>query len=238
MSEYFLQLRLISDTTFGRGDGVSGLVDAEVEHDTLGLPFLRGRALKGLLAEECANILHAFERQGQQMDEWRKAADLLFGQPGSTLSDDGAMRVGDAQIPEKVRQAVKAAIDYQQREHEPEKAVLASEVLDAMTAIRRQTAIEVDGTPKKGSLRSARVVLRETIFESSLSFDFDPSATASHRELALLAACVASLRRVGSGRNRGRGRVAASLVSRANAAETDLTPEGLKKFDELNKEAL
>lgn len=29
-----LHLKLLSDTTFGRGDGVSGLVDQEIEHDT------------------------------------------------------------------------------------------------------------------------------------------------------------------------------------------------------------
>lgn len=63
MTAYKLQFDLRSAATFGRGDGVAGLVDEEVEHDGDGLPFLRGRTLKGLLAEECANILYALELQ-------------------------------------------------------------------------------------------------------------------------------------------------------------------------------
>lgn len=48
---YSIKIKLLSDTTFGRGDGVAGLVDQEVEHDQYGFPFLRGRTLKGLLSE-------------------------------------------------------------------------------------------------------------------------------------------------------------------------------------------
>lgn len=34
MTTLELHLKLLSDATFGRGDGVAGLVDAEVEHDS------------------------------------------------------------------------------------------------------------------------------------------------------------------------------------------------------------
>ena len=47
MPSYQLRLTLLSDATFGSGDGVAGLVDAEVQHDYVGLPFLGGRTLKG-----------------------------------------------------------------------------------------------------------------------------------------------------------------------------------------------
>jgi hypothetical protein len=33
MSLYQLRIQLLSDATFGRGDGVAGLIDQEVEHD-------------------------------------------------------------------------------------------------------------------------------------------------------------------------------------------------------------
>ena len=48
METYYLKMLLLSDTTFGRGDGVAGLIDQEVEHDPNGFPYLRGRTLKGL----------------------------------------------------------------------------------------------------------------------------------------------------------------------------------------------
>ena len=54
MPELMLQITLVSQATFGRGDGVAGLVDIEVLHDEMGLPFLHGRSLKGLLMATCA----------------------------------------------------------------------------------------------------------------------------------------------------------------------------------------
>ena len=73
MTTYLLRLTLDSDATFGRGDGLAGVVDAEVQHDDNGLPYLGGRALKGLLAEECANILFALENSGKAA-HWHGAA--------------------------------------------------------------------------------------------------------------------------------------------------------------------
>ena len=37
MNKYKLKIKLLSDTTFGRGDGVAGIADQEVEHDSYGL---------------------------------------------------------------------------------------------------------------------------------------------------------------------------------------------------------
>lgn len=192
MNTIYLHIRLESDATFGRGDGVAGLVDVEVEHDRYGIPFLRGRTLKGLLVEECANLCYAL---GDKSNAWQGDAEFLFGRPGSSLDDDGEMFVGDASLPEDLRNAIAYAIDANQFTH--------LEILDSLTSIRRQSAMTVRGAPAKGSLRSMRVVLRETIFVAELTFITIPN----HRQKALLAACVASLRRLGTGRNRGRGRV-------------------------------
>lgn len=193
-----LHLKLLSDATFGRGDGVAGLIDAEVEHDAVtGLPFLRGRALKGLLAEECANILFALSTSNPEAaSRLAKAGQFLFGKAGSTLEDDALMHVGAAMLPEELRLAVETNV--KRREFTP------ADVLDSLTAIRRQTAVdEQTGAPDEGSLRSMRVVLRDTTLTAQLDFDRDPPSD----ELALLTACVLSLRRGGTGRNRGRGRL-------------------------------
>jgi len=40
MMHLSLKFMLKTDTTFGRGDGVAGLIDSEVQHDEFGLPFL------------------------------------------------------------------------------------------------------------------------------------------------------------------------------------------------------
>ena len=72
MVTYRLKIKLLSDTTFGRGDGVAGLIDQEVEHDPYGFPYLRGRTLKGLLSEEFDNLVAVLPNQHQP--RWQEVA--------------------------------------------------------------------------------------------------------------------------------------------------------------------
>lgn len=191
MTQYRMRMRLKSDTTFGRGDGVAGFIDREVEHDRYGMPFLRGRTLKGLLSEEADNIIFALAEMQQPTDAWRKAHDALFGKPGSGLKVQSAIHFGRCQLPDAVRSAVRSS------------GAGATDVLESLTAVRRQTAMDETGVPIDGSLRAMRIVLRETPFEAIL----DCGRDLTEAEQTLLAASVKALRRVGTGRNRGRGRV-------------------------------
>jgi len=217
METYKLKMTLLSDATFGRGDGVAGLVDAEVEHDAYGLPYLRGRALKGLLAEECANILFAMQPLMAGKDRWEDAAQWLFGRPGSRLDDGAGLHVGDATLPAALRAAIVAELQADKPPY------TANDILESLTAIRRQTAMDYSGKPEDGSLRAMRVILRGTVFEAELHFTTAPKDDA----LALLAACAQALRRVGTGRNRGRGRVQVTLC---DAQGQDVTAQHFARF--------
>lgn len=197
MSIYQLQIHLLSDTTFGRGDGVAGLVDQEVEHDTYGLPYLRGRTLKGLLSEECDNLIYTLS-SGQP--HWQQIAGELFGKPGSTLETIARVHIGDACLSSDLRQAIAYQVNS--------KKLTRAEILDSLTTIRRQTAIDLTtGVPDTGSLRSARVVLRDLTFTADLSFEQVPSDD----QLCLLMLGTRALRHLGCGRNRGRGHVRCDL---------------------------
>ena len=207
METYTIKLTLQSDTTFGRGDGVAGLVDAEVEHDRYGLPYLRGRTLKGLLAEECANIVFSLRQSGRPSERWEAAAQLIFGRPGSALADGAGLHFGDARLPADLREAIIADIESPRRPYTP------ADVLDSLTAIRRQTAMDPTGVPSEGSLRAMRVILRETCFEAEVHC----VQPATDDALMLLAACARATRRIGTGRNRGRGRVIARLCDAEGA---------------------
>lgn len=210
MTTFWLKFTLKSDATFGRGDGVAGVVNSEVQQDAYGLPYLGGRALKGLLGEECANILFALECQGKA-ERWRAAAQRLFGRPGSREEDQSLLHVGDARLPEDLRQAVKRGIERGE--------LTRKQVLHSLTAIRRQTAVDAKtGAPLKETLRSVRVILRETPFEAPLTFEAEPEPD----DLALLAACVKALRRAGTGRNRGRGELTARLYDAQGQDVTDM----------------
>jgi len=217
MSSYILKIKLLSDTTFGRGDGVAGLVDQEVEHDRYGFPYLRGRTLKGLLSEECDNLVAVIPNDNQRQ-HWQKISDRLFGKPGSTLDIQGIMHVGDACLPSDLRNAIAAQIDEESEKNRKQPGyqpkLTSIDILESLTTIRRQTAIDPEyGSSTKRSLRSSRVVLRELPFESRLLFSKELNADLGEDKniLALLIVGTLALRRVGSGRNRGRGHVQCTL---------------------------
>ena len=210
MVSYQLRLTLLSDATFGRGDGVAGLVDTEVQHDDVGLPFLAGRTLKGLLGAECADIVFALERaQPAQKQRWLAASNRLFGCSGAALDGEAILHVGAARLPDDLRQALWD--DMQKRR------LTRADILETVTALRRQTAMDVWGAPKVNTLRTMRVILRGTVFRASLDFVAEPQPD----DLALLAACVKAFRRAGTGRNRGRGRMQAELLDKDDDPVTD-----------------
>ncbi len=196
-----LRIELLSAATFGSGGGLAGLVDREVEHDPDGFPYIRGRTLKGLLAEAAENVVYALELQGQ--DAWGGWKDHLFGRPGRGLDEQGCLHVGDACLPARLRQAVLWERRWQPGAFTPE------QVLYSLTGLRRQTAINPQGGPVHSTLRTMRVVLPGVVFEAPLSFDLDGDL--APQALGLLAAAVLDLRHAGSGRNRGRGWLRAEL---------------------------
>lgn len=211
--KYKLTIKLLSDTTYGRGDGVAGLIDQEVEHDVYGFPYLRGRTLKGLLSEECDNLIAVLSHHKR---DWEEVACKLFGTLGSTLGTMAAVHVGDACLPDDLRQAVAFQIQ--------DETLTKTEVLDSLTTIRRQTAINPEsGTPDEGSLRSYRVVLRDLCFSVDLIFEEIPN----DEMLSLLAVGAMALRGLGSGRNRGRGHVQCTLH---NSEGNDITHQYMNNF--------
>lgn len=220
MAEYRIAFTLTSDATFGRGEGIAGLIDREVEHDRFGLPYLRGRTLKGLVSEEADNLLFAMRRMGRATDNWLAARQALFGRPGGDAADGALLRFGHAELPAAVRAAVMGATGAGTSDNR-------LRALGSLTAVRRQTAIESDGphigVPAEGSLRAMRVILRQTPFEARLLAvrKLNPD------ELGLLAAAVLAFRRAGTGRNRGRGRLTADLQ---DAAGNSLLPTGYDHF--------
>ncbi|MGB7712167.1 MAG: RAMP superfamily CRISPR-associated protein [Microcoleus sp.] len=227
MSNYLFKIELLSDTTLGRGDGVAGLVDQEVEHDSYGFPYLRGRTLKGLLREECDNLVAFIST------DWQRLANTLFGIPGSGIGTIAEIHVGDACLPEDLRQAV--ALQFEQEAYRGEISLTATDILSSLTTFRRQTAIDPkDGAAKEKSLRSSRVILRELCFTAPLIFETQPTDDLN-KMLALLAASTLALRRIGSGRNRGRGHVKCTLWEQKNQEIREITSEYLRRFEQETK---
>lgn len=228
--ELRIHIKLLSDTTFGRGDGVAGLVDQEVEHDSYGFPYLRGRTLKGLLSEECDNLIILLK--DEVFRHWKDVRDKLFGVSGSVIEKSSSMHVGDACLPDKLREAV--GIQIEKERHKDKPVLTPTDILHSLTTIRRQTAINPsNGAADSGSLRSARVVMRHRLntpprFTAFLFFDEEPTPDMK----ALLSVGVLALRHIGSGRNRGRGHVQCSLY---NTNGQDITQNFVSRFGTIEE---
>lgn len=189
----WLEVILVSDTCFSSGiAGRSGDVDVEVEVDpTTGLPYLRGRALKGLLVEELAMILPALDAA-----RWRPAAERLFGKPWSPQG--ATLWIGNGQLPDDLVNEV-----VEDRGRRPPRWSRMT-IREALTSERRQTKVDpVTGGPEPHSLRATRVVRAGLSFLHPLDFVTPPNED----DKALLAACALGVRRAGLHRNRGWGQV-------------------------------
>ena len=221
MSHYLLTFKLKSDGAFGRGDGVAGYLNQEVQHDAYGCPYLGGKALKGILVNECADILMALPETGRK--PWEDAANYLFGHPSSTLDSQPLLHIGDACLPMGIREAIRADMDAKT-------PTLTRElVLHSLTALRHQTAIDGDsGVAKENTLRTVRVVLRETSFMAPLLMTDYAENRAMDQMLMLLAATAKAFRRAGTTRNRGYGRI--SEVRLTDLNYKDLTSHYFNKF--------
>ena len=228
MVTYQLKIHLLSETTFGRGDGVAGAVDQEVVHDQYGFPFLRGRTLKGVLSEECDGIVALLPGQAR----WNRALSYLFGKAGSLAMTEALWYYGDAMLPELLRR--KVMLQQHNNELQPR------DILHSLTTIRRQTAIDPgSGTPDTHSLRTARVLIRKLTFTSQLtavephndqqSIDNSEQGRSIDDELMLLAAGCRALRHIGAARTRGRGHIRCSLHDQNNKDITETLIASLKK---------
>jgi hypothetical protein len=189
-----LTVELLSDTTFGRGEGTAGAVDVEVDHDACGLPFIHGKVLRGLLRDAWLSMRHHFP-------ELAEAARQVLDSEGD-LGDAAILRVGNGLLPEDVRAWVRYAVGRAEDPLRPE------QVLSTLAAVRRQAAqSRLTGAAEEASLRCSRVVLRGLTFEAPLTWLAAPDPG----HLQCLALCALGVRHAGLGRNRGRGFVRLTL---------------------------
>jgi hypothetical protein len=197
-----LELSVISDTSFGRGDGLAGVVDSEIEYNPqTGLPFIKGRTIKGLVVEECANLLFSFQEISRsKFSEYEKAAASLFGFAGSDGVCEGKVSFSDASLPR--------SLEEQLEEQIADKHLSPQQILESLTAIRSQTSIDYEtDAPITNSLRSIRILLHGVALTSTIDITGELNPT----ENSLLAGCILGLRRAGSSRNRGRGKISCRL---------------------------
>lgn len=183
-----LTVELLSDATFASGEGTPGLVDVDVASTPEGLPFIRGKTLHGLLREAWLTMRRSFP-------ELEAAGERLLGREGDR-QETAVLRIGDAHMDDATVAWARHAV------HRSRVPLHPQEILATLTDVRTQTArSRTTGAPEHGTLRSSRVILRETTFHAPLAFQPQPGT----EELRCLAFCALGTRHGGLGRNRGRG---------------------------------
>src|ERR1700678_891978 len=91
-----LHIELLSDATFGRGEGTAGEVDVEVEHDDLGLPYVGGKTVHGVLRDAWLSMARAFPGLGG-------AAARALGRAQELARESSIVRIGDAVVDDATR---------------------------------------------------------------------------------------------------------------------------------------
>jgi CRISPR/Cas system CSM-associated protein Csm3 (group 7 of RAMP superfamily) len=183
-----ITVELLSDTCFSRGGGTPGAVDVEIEHDELGLPYLSGKTLRGLIRDTWLTMARSFE-------ELHEAALRVWG-PIGDLEETSILRFGDAQLDASVRDWITWA------EKRTQTPISPQTVLEALSDVRCQTSEERStGAPAETTLRSMRVALRGLQFSAPIRWIAEPTEV----DLQCLALSVLGTRHAGLGRSRGRG---------------------------------
>ena len=254
MKEYRIKVTLLSDTVFGSGKALPGVVDADVLQDENGFPYMKGKTLKGKIREEYEHLCQCRAAQrGTALAEDLESLNRLFGEPDSSI--DGKIYVSnlmpDAQlraffirmmkndsgsVGSEANNVTKKFPGESTSESAKESlsssngatgiALGSEDILNAMTSIQSFTAIDdTTGIAKEGSLRRIRVINKDQIFYSTISVTDELS---THDE-ALLGAAVASLRHLGTMETRGKGWVECRLLD----GTEDITEACVRKLKEV-----
>ena len=225
-----LKVELMSDTTFGSDKMSHEDIDNEVIFDEYGIPYIPSRTMKGLLVEEAMQFCEVLEGlKHEKADHWREVAHHLFGKPGSIKS---SISFDNAMIDEKLRKQIYYSVKHlkdgaENRESVKGREIAWRDILDGFTTVRYQTAIDpATGTAKNHSLRSTRVILPGWTFFSNLNWLHE----STDEEEALIAISALSVRRAGTQRNRGRGRI---QIRCHNINNQDITDSLLSLWENL-----
>jgi len=196
MSE--IRITLKSDLCAASGSSFGNTIDTDVALDSLGIPYIPARRIKGCLRQSAEDL----QAMGSPLAT-QEAVERLFGNADGQA---GALTVENALLPETG--AIRAAIRKAEQMPALKSVAATARVADLFTYVRGSTAME-NGKAKDGTLRFIRVMDRysplnpekETTFVCQV-FLSDP------KEEELLRQCCQATRHIGSSRNRGLGDVA------------------------------
>ena len=221
-----IQVDTLAFTLIGSGEGFGSIVDSDVVFDDLGVPYIPGRRIKGLLREKAREIMEIFNPTMNLFSE--EDFYVLFGKTGereARIQIDNLKIVG--------YQEFNSWLKYSFQSNRLKYIVNKLSIMDYWTKIIYNTAVTPSGLAKKHSLRSSRVLNPDISFVGKIRLD-----KCSEKQIYLLSLACANLDRIGSKRNRGFGRIKCSLhsngINLSEEAINSLVKEEYKFTNDLN----
>ena len=188
-----IKISFLSDWHISSGLGDGYLVDAVLNRDADGFPFIQGRTLKGVMRLGARQL-------GLCRDDLRHA-ETFFWDGQYYLQHNkgiGSLRISSAYFSDELKRQVV--------NHPTKKELIAD-----LTLIRMHTSLTHEGVSKKGSLHSLECGIQGLDLFASLSVDPCEGISDDWITSYFNAVC-AMVKHIGANRSRGLGRCQLSLV--------------------------
>ena len=209
MAEIDVTIEILSPIHLGSGQADVN-IDAEIVHDSLGLPYFPGKRFKGLLFESALEIWEMFELSELDTKQLTPLEKIFHRHSESDIQ----LIVPNFFIcPLAEYENLCAEWKYLHQNYS--EIFTPSDVLNSFTSLRYQTQIDKKtGTTKDGSLHNLRVLDAGLKFYGRITL-----LNADEKVFNLLALAIKNMRTAGTKRNRGFGQIKCSAVIGAKSTD-------------------
>jgi CRISPR-associated protein Csx10 len=192
-----VNIKNVSPLILSTGETDSTYIDSQMAFDQHGFPYISARRFKGLLRESAVEVIHMIEDSGITLDI--PSLKEVFGDPWQKSS----CKFYDLTIPDYDENLSHAQWLFDKSKG----AINKNTIIDAVTGIRQQTAIE-NGVSKENSLRTIRVLHPGHTFTGTIEIQDGPSYQKIENLLVL---SIKNLKYAGLNRTRGFGEIECSV---------------------------
>ncbi len=232
--ELILKITTLSDTQIGSGRSFGATIDSDIEFDQYGLPYIPAKRIKGLFRNAVEDLseldtikdLRKFDGNhikklfGKRVDDKDTETPTSFDNlTGAPISFDNLM----IEEHENIHPWLNYLFDSFGNAFNPHI------IQEHFTTLRSQTAIDKETkTAQDHSLRTIRVLNKKLTFCGKIHLRIDKEDKDKDAFLNALSMATLLLRRIGSQRNRGFGKVKVELF-KGDESLTDKLKEELKE---------
>ena len=194
-----LDVKITVETPLHLGSGQANVnIDAEIVHDSYGLPYFPAKRFKGLLYESAVEVWEMFQLSEMSTENLAEPEKIF-----NRNSDDNG-NVSNVQIIVPnfyLKNYEKLCGDWKYLQKKYPAIFRPADVLKTFTSIRYQTALE-NGIAAKGTLRNLNVLNSGVEFFGKIEILNSDDAV-----LNLMALAMRNLTSAGTKRNRGFGKI-------------------------------